>query len=239
LLAALVGAAAPAFAAGDDAGSAPPPAWLRFVDNEFYKISVNIRGRFEYANREDLDASQAWTVRTRAGIETKPFHGFTGLAELENSFTFDKSTYWDTVTPSNGKTSIADPPNTELNRGWLRYQNADWWDLDVKGGRQWINLDDQRWIGTVGWRQNDQTYDAARIGSSFGVEQLEATYAYVWEVNRIFGDQGPPDKRDFNSQTNLLHGTEGFPAAPPWSASSTSWISTTRPRTPPTATACG
>jgi hypothetical protein len=34
--------------------------------------------------------------------------------------------------------------------------------LDLTLGRQRINLDDQRFVGSVGWRQNEQTFDAVR-----------------------------------------------------------------------------
>ncbi|MEZ5303023.1 MAG: alginate export family protein [Verrucomicrobiales bacterium] len=57
-------------------------------------------------------------------------------------------------------------------------------------GRQEIALGDQRFIGTVGWRQNEQTLDAARLRFQ-PHSDLWIDYAYVWRVNRIFGEQAP------------------------------------------------
>ena len=48
-----------------------------------------------------------------------------------------------------------------------------------------MNIGNQRFVGTVGWRQNDQTYDAAAIIAN-PIEGLTAVYAFVWNVNRIF-----------------------------------------------------
>src|SRR3546814_18226061 len=60
----------------------------------------------------------------------------------------------------------------------------------VTVGRQRINLDDQRFVGSVGWRQNEQTFDAARLESTFGPVQVDATYA--WSNRTIYGiDAGP------------------------------------------------
>ena len=34
-------------------------------------------------------------------------------------------------------------------------------------------------------------------------QQLTAGYGYLWDVNRIFGDQGPPATRDYESNSHL------------------------------------
>ena len=100
---------------------------------------------------------------------------------------------------------IADPENTELNQAFGQYQNADWADLVVKGGRQRIILDDARFIGNVGWRQNEQTYDSVLLQSSLGIDGLTTQYGYVWHVQRIFGDKGPtPGTQDFTSESHIL-----------------------------------
>ena len=190
---------------GQSAADERRAPWQKLLDNDYTKISLDVRARLELANQDGLDSSDAWTVRTRLGLGTKPFHGFSAFAELENTFSFDDGAYFDVASSANGLTPIADPENTELNRGWLRYQNADWADLDAKAGRQRIILDDSRFVGNVGWRQNEQTFDAARVQSSLGVEGLTLQYAYLWDIRRIFGDQGPPGTRDFDSDSHAIH----------------------------------
>jgi len=56
-------------------------------------------------------------------------------------------------------------------------------------GRQRINLDDQRFVGSVGWRDNEQTFDAARIEWT-GVKDLKLDVTYAWSDRTIWGIDG-------------------------------------------------
>src|SRR3546814_15997489 len=96
--------------------------------------------------------------------------------------------------------TIADPQNIELNRLHLQYRGVEGSIVTV--GRQRINLDDQRFVGSVGWRQNEQTFDAARLESTFGPVQVDATYA--WSNRTIYViDAGP--RQAFSGDTFFLH----------------------------------
>lgn len=76
--------------------------------------------------------------------------------------------------------------SAELNRLQIQYKNSDTKTL----GRQRINLDDQRWVGSVGWRQNEQTFDAIRGEAKLGPVAADLTYAI--KQRTIFGsDAGP------------------------------------------------
>ena len=160
---------------------------------ERVKIKPILEGRLRYEGVDQgaLDAD-AVTVRVRAGAEATVGR-FSLLAEAEgtaapihdyNAFPF----------PLPGEKQwrpryavIADPMNAELNRLQLQYK------LDkgaVTLGRQRINLDDQRWVGSVGWRQNEQTFDAVRGEAQLGPVAVDATYAISQRT--IFGsDAGP------------------------------------------------
>ena len=80
---------------------------------------------------------------------------------------------------------VADPENIELNRLQLQYKGKA---VTVTVGRQRINLDDQRFVGAVGWRQNEQTFDAARIEAKIGPVSLDGTYAISQRT--IWGYEG-------------------------------------------------
>lgn len=159
------------------------------------KIHLNNRARFEYGDQDTRKPSYAFTNRLRLGYETKPWEGFSALAEFENVSTFDTGLY--NVPPSGDgdptRVVIADPPGTEVNRAWLRYNAGDLLgegtSLDIKGGRQRINFDDQRFFGAVAWRQFEQTFDAVRFDVS--MDETKFTYIYNWRVQRIFGPDGP------------------------------------------------
>lgn len=168
------------------------------------QLHLDLVGRLEVASIKGADQAEAWTLRTRLGYETAMWQGLSGFVEVENIATPDDDSYFDGVSAPNGKSVIPDPASTELNRAFLRYTNPDG-SLNIVAGRQRIKFDDDRFVGNVGWRQNEQTYDAALLETSLGVENLSLTYAYLWEVHRIFGDEGPADTRDFDdSQTHLV-----------------------------------
>jgi hypothetical protein len=190
-----------AAAATAEVSANPIPAAL---DNEIYKISLDQRIRVELADVDGADDAQAYTLRTRLGVGLKPWKGISVYGELENTWSFDNDSYFDAVSAPNGKTTIADPENTELNRAFVQFEKAEWMELTLKAGRQRIILDDARFVGNVGWRQNEQTFDAAAAQTSFGIEGLTAQYAYLWDIQRIFGDKGSPATRDFSSDSHLV-----------------------------------
>jgi hypothetical protein len=190
----------------DVAGPEPTPVWMQALDNEYYKISLNVRSRMEIADIAGFEQSEAYTVRIRAGIGNKPIHGFTAYAELENTNTLDEGSYYNGVETPTGQSLIADPEETELNQFFLRYdQDA----LHGTVGRQRILLDDQRFIGNVGWRQNEQTFDAVWMHSSLNIEGFDVGYGYLKHIRRIFGDDGDFSKQDWDSNSHLIHVSYG------------------------------
>ena len=77
---------------------------------------------------------------------------------------------------------IADPAEAELNQGWLAYSGLP--DTTIKGGRQKIIYNNHRFVGNVGWRQMEQTFDAASIlNQSIGNSDLKL--AFVWNVRTV------------------------------------------------------
>ncbi|MFK7897798.1 MAG: alginate export family protein [Myxococcota bacterium] len=170
------------------------------------KPILDVNFRWENGKADGLQTSNSLTARTRLGYQTSPIWGLQGLLEFENIASPYSSGYFDAVEVNqSGQTPVADPETIAANRFWLRFAKKEWAGLDVKVGRQRIKLDDDRWIGNVGWRQNEQTYDSVRGQTNFGVDGLLAQYIYAWEVNRIFGDQGPANRRDFGQNSHFIN----------------------------------
>ncbi len=164
------------------------------------RLFIDGRFRYEFGDLEGRKESDALTWRHRVGIETGRWNGFSLLAELEHTWDLLGEDHYNPF-PRAGRTVIADPGNVELNRLQLRYAN-DW--LSLTGGRQRITLDDQRFVGNVGWRQNEQTYDAIRFQVS-PWEDMTIDYSWIWRVNRIFGEQVPaPVLNHFDSDSDLI-----------------------------------
>ena len=152
------------------------------LNGDWGQIKFNLRYRYEYVDQEGLESANGDPIRLRLGYLSPKFGGFQGFAEFEGNTPVFADDYNST---KNGKTDyavIADPSKGELNQGWLSYESIP--DTVAKAGRQRVLLDNQRFIGAVGWRQMEQTFDAVNIfNSSIGNFTADATY--IWNVRDI------------------------------------------------------
>lgn len=155
------------------------------------KPLLDARLRYENVNQPVLDAD-ALTFRLRAGAEAKLGH-FSLLAEGEGTVALvDNYNAFPFPLPGEDQwrpqyAVVADPMSAELNRLQLQYKEGG---NVLTLGRQRINLDDQRWVGSVGWRQNEQTFDAIRGEAKLGPVAADLTYAITQRT--VFGsDAGP------------------------------------------------
>lgn len=153
---------------------------------------IEARLRYELVDQPTLDAD-AVTLRLRAGFELKHTPSrLAFLAEAEGTLGIvtDYNAFPFAIADSQrrpGYSVVADSMNVELNRIQLQYKSKA---VTATVGRQRINLDDQRWVGAVGWRQNEQTFDALRGEAKIGSVSLDATYAI--DQRSIWGiDAGP------------------------------------------------
>ena len=89
----------------------------------------------------------------------------------------------------NGKPSVPDVEGLDLNQLALRFSVADG---KVSLGRERIELDDQRFVGGNSFWQNEQTFDGLNVSYNL-FSATKVFYAYINNVNRIFGDQSTPD----------------------------------------------
>lgn len=167
-------------------------------------VSLSLNARYELADLDDgTSIGHAATLRTALGYRTKPWHGLSGFVEVENVASPASAEYFDGVGTPTGEGLVPDPETTEINQVYLDVAPEFLGKSLIRVGRQQIKLDDDRFIGNVGWRQNYQTFDAALAKSSFGVEGLDVSYTYIYDVRRIFGDKGGPATRDFDSDSHL------------------------------------
>ncbi len=152
------------------------------------KLKPLIDARLRYESVEQVGTikdADALTVRLRTGVEAKtgPFsfliegEGTLAISENYNSGLNGKSVY----------PIVADSQNIELNRAQVQFTGTP--KTTITLGRQRINLDDQRFVASVGWRQNEQTFDAARIEYS-GIKNVKADITYAWSDRTIWGVDG-------------------------------------------------
>jgi hypothetical protein len=162
----------------------------------FIKGSIIADFRLRYESVEQTGVSEdaeAFTLRGRLGFETAEAYGLSAIAELETIHHLGGTTFNDTLNGKGNYPVVADPESTQLNRLQLRYRFENLVDATI--GRQRIKLDNDRFIGNVGFRQNEQTFDAARIDVS-PMENLTARYIYLAQVNRVFGEDSAVGRFD-------------------------------------------
>lgn len=150
---------------------------------------ADIRYRLEVVDQDGLpEQATASTVRVRTGVKTAEWNGFSAVIEGEAIAVIGDAHYNDTINGLTAYPVVADPADVMLNQAYLRWRPVA--AVDAVVGRQAINIDNQRWIGSVGWRQNDQTFDAARVTLK-PVKGASVDYFYSWRVNRVFGPDSP------------------------------------------------
>lgn len=161
------------------------------------KASVGFRYRLENVDQtgfnEDATAS---TLRTKLKYTTKTFQGLSAVLEFDNVLQIGEGDYNSTVNGKGQFPVIADPKITEVNQAYIAYTGFG--NTTLLAGRVALNLDNQRFVGTVGWRQNDQTWDMTGVITK-PTKDLTLTGTYVWNVNRIFGDDHPFGDLDTNT----------------------------------------
>jgi len=179
----------------------------------YFDPGLDLRYRYEGVEQEgfasDADAN---TLRIRANLALREHLGFSGLLEVDHIEAVGSQDYNDT---RNGNTEfpvVADPEGTDLNQLWLQY--APRADTRFRLGRQRLNLDNERFIGSVGWRQNEQTLDAIRIETT-ALAKVAVNYAFVDRVNRVFGPDAGTPPETLEGASHLLNvkwspGAAGF-----------------------------
>lgn len=174
------------------------------------KFNVNMRLRYEQANEEGAPGitknSYAPTLRTRFGFTTAPLYGFQGMVEGVNVTALGPEHNYNAggSNAQGARPVVADPPLTRLDQAWFGYAYEDY--VNAKVGEQRIVLDNHRFVGDVGWRQNMQTYDSATI-SSEPIKGLNLYYGYLWDVHRVYGDVSglSTANEDFRSDSHLIN----------------------------------
>lgn len=167
------------------------------------KVGINLRARDEHVDQDSIaDTADAATARIRLNYRTGSWNGWTGFAEYDHVFHLlsDFNSGAGTSPDKGQYPVVADPKGSDLNQLYLDYQVRD--DAKLRFGRQRILLDNQRFVGGVGWRQNEQTYDGLTLTTG-AIDRTDLQYSYVGYVRRIFGQTVAAGKN--NVDAHLLN----------------------------------
>jgi len=166
------------------------------------KLILDTRLRTEDVDQAGIaNDAHATTLRARLGFETGKAWGTSLLVEGEAVVPLENDYRPDPLVPEMVTYPVvADPESYEFNRVQLMNTSIPGTTLTL--GRQRILLDDQRFVGNVGWRQNEQTFDAFRIVNK-SIKNLVLDATYLNQVNRVFGEDSP--QGDYQGDSALLN----------------------------------
>jgi hypothetical protein len=193
-LAGLVFACTPAAKAGD----LDDELQTAIKDGKFWLTS---RYRYEYVNQEGLPKNaRASTLSTKVGVESGLVYGFRLGVEGEFVVDVGPEDFNNTI---NGKTQypvVVDVQSAEVDQAYIESHHIP--GVVLKGGRYLKNIDNMRYVGSVAWRQNDQTFDGA-TATITALPGVTGFYGYIGNVNRIFSDRSPVG--NLHSNIHLFH----------------------------------
>ncbi len=149
------------------------------------KPLIEARTRYEHVDQDGLaQTADAWTLRVRAGAELHR-GPWAVLGEAQGNLAL-VGDYYDGLHGAATRPLVADPQDVAIYRAQLQYRTRP---LTVTAGRQRIALDDERFVGNVGFRNNAQTFDAVR-GEVVPLKGVKLDITYAWDVRTIWGTDG-------------------------------------------------
>ena len=185
---------------------AAPPAQAGFADSlRDTKPDFSVRYRLETVDQDGIDKNAlASTAKARLSWMMPADEGISFGFEVDQVLLFPPGTKQKFNSTENGRTDypiVADPLGFDLNQVLVRYRKEN---MILTAGRQRILHFQQRFLGGVAFRQNEQTYDGLRAQFSHGLASFD--YSYIGNVNRIFGPGDGAQPGDWKGDTHALRG---------------------------------
>ncbi|HSE12358.1 MAG TPA: hypothetical protein VLB69_06975 [Rudaea sp.] len=183
-------------AAAAETGDAGP--WV--VDLRFRSAHIDTVGYARPAN--------ANTLRVGLGYLWAIAAGWSAYAEGTRVFGLFGDDYNSGANGNSHLPSESDPPSKEISSFWLQYRGTA---AQARLGRQYVNLDNQRFFTSGLWRQNPQSFDA--LSAAWHVtDATTLRYLYLDEVQRTVGHDYPdPGQREWSLHGHLLHADRALP----------------------------
>lgn len=159
------------------------------------RTNLSFRVSYEDVNSELEKNASGATLRSRIRFESGEYRYAQFTLELENVSYLTQKNFSNGVRDE-GTTVIADPDITEVNQAYVRFNGIPRSILQL--GRQVIKLDDERHIGPVDFRQNQQTFDGISLVSK-PATNLSLFYAHLRAVNTILGRKAVNGRQHLDS----------------------------------------
>jgi hypothetical protein len=175
------------------------PAGVAQAEGIVLKPIGEARLRYEQVDQDGLPAdAEALTLRVRAGVEAKAGN-WSALVEGQGNLAIVDD-YFDGLHGAATRPLVGDPDNIALTRAQIRYASPV---VALTAGRQRLGFDDERFVGSVGFRQNGQSFDAVRAEIT-PIKGVKADLAYAWSVRTIWGIDGAGPRQQAVSGDNFF-----------------------------------
>lgn len=188
----------------------PPLAQAQLFEDSRALLDLRLRSEQVDDTAFARDA-HALTLRTRLGWKSGSVGGLHVLVEAEDVRALDDRYN----SSANGRSEyplVPDPEGSEWNQAFIGWDSGH--GTLLQAGRQRLAYDNQRLIGNVGWRQNEQSFDAFSIRHQ-ATPALTLNYAWLDRVQRVFGNQHPnPLQAGHDLDAHLMNiGWKGAPGS--------------------------
>ncbi len=154
------------------------------------KADGQIRARYERVDMSNNNAknANAYTNRLAVGVgaDIAGQDWVSVYAQMTNVSSI--SDHYGYAGNPRGYDIVNDGKQTRLTQAYVDLKYAD---TLLRVGRQAVNLDNLRFVGSVDWRQMPQTFDAIALVNS-SIKNLGLLAAYLSQVNRVDTDDGIP-----------------------------------------------
>jgi len=165
------------------------------------KVKGEIRPRYEMVDENNAKPNaNALTNRLVLGVNAGLFGTDWLSTYVEMTDVHAANDNYNSFSNGAANSVVADPEQTRVTQSYLDFKYNK---TLLRYGRQMVNLDNQRFIGAVGWRQMPQTFNATALVDN-SIENLDLMAAYVTQVNTIFADGGSK-VNSAATETVLLH----------------------------------
>lgn len=165
-----------------------------------HELDFLMRARYGHLEVGDADGQTA-SVLLRGSVASNWNDYFRTLLEVDHVETFLEDDFSDGVR-FNGEIRVPDVPGTEINQALLSFQVGS---FSVHAGRQRLEFDNERFIGSISFWQNDQTFDALRGRYNF-LTNSHVSQTYIANANRIFGDDADENLSPSDVNYDALNG---------------------------------
>ena len=163
------------------------------------KPVAEARVRYENVDQDGIaKKADALTLRVRGGVQANS--GPLSATVVAQGTLAAIDDYYDGLNGVANRPIVADPENIALYIAQLQYKTKA---LTLTAGRQKLVLDDERFVGNVGFRDNAQTFDAVRAELT-PLPKLKLDVAYAWSVRSIWGIDGRGARQQAIAGDNVL-----------------------------------